>query len=96
MISPWTLGQQQKAILVVLNSSKAELTTREVCSAVCEKFPEASGKKHPQASVFIALERMARRNLVERWKGKPAPVRGGKARVYYKIAEAGRLAVATP
>jgi PadR family transcriptional regulator len=96
LINPWTLGQQQKAILVVLNSSKAQLTTREVCSAVCAKFPEASRKKHPQASIFIALDRLSQRNLVERWKGKPSPVRGGKARIYYRIAEAGRLAVAAP
>jgi DNA-binding PadR family transcriptional regulator len=83
-----TIGHQQKAILKALNSVETEVTTKDVYNAV--------GQRYPEASIFLALQRMAKRDLVVRRKGAPLPFRGGKARTYYRIAEAGRRAAATP
>ena len=81
-------GHLQEAILIVLANVKDEVTTSRIYDAL-------EGKHVPLApsSIFIALERMSKKNLVTRRRGEPIRQRGGKAQIYYKITRAGRAAV---
>jgi PadR family transcriptional regulator, regulatory protein PadR len=79
------IGRQQEAILATLLSLKTEATTNDV--------HEVLGGRHSLPAIFIALDRMAKKKLVEVRKGDPIPQRGGKARLYYKITPSGKAAL---
>ena len=82
------LGPLQEALLTVLARAKSELTTIEIYEALLGKYEPLS-----VPSIFITLDRMSRKHLVDRKKGDPLPERGGKARLYYKITGKGRIAL---
>lgn len=79
------IGRQQEAILAALLSLKTEATTNDVHDVL--------RGLHSIPSIFIALDRMAKKKLVEMRKGNPISERGGKARLYYKITASGAAAL---
>jgi DNA-binding PadR family transcriptional regulator len=75
-------------MLALLNAKGGELSTAEIHEALTQKhFRITLGTLYP------ALDRAVKSNFLSRRKGDPLPERGGKARVYYKLTNAGRAAL---
>jgi PadR family transcriptional regulator PadR len=45
-------------------------------------------------SVYGTLDRLEAKGLMASWKGEPDPVRGGRARRYFRVERAGEVALA--
>ncbi len=48
-----------------------------------------AGRAVSLGAIYTALERLARKGLVESWLGEPTPVRGGRRKRHYRITPAG-------
>lgn len=44
-------------------------------------------------SVYGTLERLEEKGLVSSWRGEPDPVRGGRARRYFRVEPSGEVAL---
>jgi len=54
---------------------------------------ESAGVSLPRGSIYVTLERLERKRLVESWFSEPTSVRGGKARRLFRIRPAGIAAI---
>ncbi len=53
-----------------------------------------SQRPAPFGSVYVTLERLAKKGYVTFWIGDPRPVQGGRSRKHVRITPAGRRALA--
>ncbi len=53
------------------------------------------GKKVSVGAVYIPLERLARKGLLESWESEPTARRGGRRKRFYKLSPAGMAALNT-
>ncbi len=84
------MGRVEEAILLVLQAEKGgELTTADISQILCDKVFAIS-----LGTIYPTLDRAVKKQFISRRKGEPLPERGGKARVYYKITNKGRAALA--
>ena len=83
------LGELEMHILAALEhlgddaygaSIQAEIETR-------------SQRQTPFGSVYVTLERLAKKGFVTFWVGDPRPVQGGRSRKHVRITPAGRRAL---
>ena len=49
-----------------------------------------AGRSVSLGAIYTALERLARKGLVESWLGEPTPVRGGRRKRHYRLTPAGQ------
>lgn len=82
------LGPFSELVLVVIGNIENEPTATEIHDAMAQKLPDFT-----LATLYVTLDRLLKRKLIARRKGQPLPERGGKARYFYKIEDAGRAAV---
>lgn len=61
---------------------------------ISRELEQQRGREVSVGSVYAALDRMEARGLVTSSLGDPMPERGGKARRYFRITEAGLRQVA--
>lgn len=54
---------------------------------------ERAGKDVAVGAIYTGLERLERKGFVESWLGEPTPERGGRAKRFYRVTGAGRVAV---
>jgi len=50
---------------------------------------ERTGRRVSRAAVFITLERLEDKGLVRSWYGDPTPVRGGRAKRFFRATSSG-------
>jgi PadR family transcriptional regulator PadR len=62
--------------------------------AVLRELHETAGRKATIGAVYGTLDRLEEKGLVGSWKGDPDPVKGGKARRYFRVEPAGYTALA--
>ncbi len=48
-----------------------------------------AGRAVSIGAIYTALDRLARKGLVESWLGEPTPVRGGRRKRHYRLTPAG-------
>ncbi len=48
-----------------------------------------AGRAVSLGAVYTALDRLARKGMVESWLGEPTPVRGGRRKRHYKLTPTG-------
>lgn len=48
-----------------------------------------AGRDVSLGAIYTALDRLARKGLVESWLGDPTPVRGGRRKRHYRLTPAG-------
>ena len=82
------LGGFEEAVLLALVNAKGEPTIAEIYEILSDKLKRVSF-----GAIYTTLDRMGEKNFITRRKGSPLPERGGKARYYYKITNAGRAAL---
>lgn len=63
--------------------------------AVRQEIEAQSGRTVAIGSVYKTLERLKRKAFVECYVGDPTPVRGGRAKQYFRVTGAGRGALET-
>jgi DNA-binding PadR family transcriptional regulator len=60
---------------------------------IWDEIEKRTGRSVIIAAVYAALERLERKGYVSSWVGDPTPVRGGRAKRYFVIEDAGLAAV---
>ncbi len=58
-----------------------------------QELERRAGRSVTIATIYVTLSRLERRGFTESWLGDPTPVRGGRAKRFYRITEAGREAL---
>lgn len=53
-----------------------------------------AGREVSLGAIYTALDRLARRSLVQSWLGEPTPVRGGRRKRYYRLTRSGEKQLA--
>jgi len=48
-----------------------------------------AGRAVSLGAIYTALDRLARKGLVESWLGEPTPVRGGRRKRHYRVTPTG-------
>jgi DNA-binding PadR family transcriptional regulator len=61
---------------------------------VVKELNEFGGRKAAIGAVYGSLDRLEEKGLVYSWRGEPDPVRGGRARRYFRVEAEGRRALA--
>ena len=49
-----------------------------------------AGRAVSLGAIYTALDRLARKGLVDSWLGEPTPVRGGRRKRHYRLTPAGQ------
>lgn len=57
--------------------------------AIRDAIVERTSRRVSRAAVFITLERLEDKGLVRSWYGDPTPVRGGRAKRFFRATPAG-------
>lgn len=57
--------------------------------AIRTKVEKLVGKSFSVGAIYVPLDRMAQRGLLENWYGDPTPERGGRSKKYYRLTHAG-------
>jgi DNA-binding PadR family transcriptional regulator len=63
-------------------------------AAVQRDVAERRGREYAVGAIHTALQRLEDKGLVSSHMGEPLPVRGGRARRYYRLTAAGAAALA--
>ena len=82
------IGPFEELVLLALINAKNELTIAEIYEVLVDKMKRVSF-----GAIYTTIDRMGEKKFISRRKGAPLPERGGKARYYYKITNAGRAAL---
>lgn len=61
--------------------------------AVHEELEKRTGRKASLGAVYITLDRLERKGLLQSRLGDPTPERGGRAKRYYRLTRQGTVAV---
>ena len=79
------LGELEHLVLL----SIARLEDDAYGVPMLDELRRVTGKKISRASLYVALRRLEAKGLVGSSLGEPSPVRGGRARRYFKLRAAG-------
>jgi DNA-binding PadR family transcriptional regulator len=61
--------------------------------SILREVRKATGRTWLTGSIYASLGRLLKRGLVESYEGEPAPERGGRRKIYYRITADGRRAL---
>jgi PadR family transcriptional regulator PadR len=83
------LGEFEQMVLLAV----ARLGDEAYGMSILEEITETTGNEAAVASVYAALDRLERRRLVSSRIGAPTPERGGRAKRFFRLHPAGRMAL---
>ena len=83
------LGELQTLVLL----AALRLGDRAYAVSIADEIKKQTGRSVDRASVYVTVRRLEQRGLVTTHFGDPLPERGGRARRYVKVEEAGLMAV---
>ncbi len=61
--------------------------------SIHEEIEESAGRRTRRGAVYVALERLERKGLVDSGLSSPSSERGGRAKRLYEVTEEGRVAL---
>ena len=82
-------GEFEQVVLLTV----ARLSDQAYGMAIRQEIAARTGRDVGIGSVYSALDRMEEKGFVSSVLGDPTPERGGKAKRYYKLEQAGVLAL---
>jgi DNA-binding PadR family transcriptional regulator len=85
MASNDLLGGLELLVLLALIRLRDEAYGVPIAAAIAAH----SGRDVALASVYVALDRLARKGLVKARRGEPTAVRGGRAKTYFRVTARG-------
>ena len=74
---------------VVLLSARIEGEASGI--AIQQVLEREASRDVSLGAIYSALDRLARKGLVDSWLGDPTPVRGGRRKRYYQVTPEGLL-----
>lgn len=83
------LGEFEQMVLLAV----ARLEGEAYGMSIVQELAETTGSEPAVASVYAALDRLARRRLVQAKIGAPTPERGGRAKRFFSLLPAGAEAL---
>lgn len=83
------LGEFEELILLVVR----RLGDQATGSGIQALLEGEAGRRATLGAIYAALDRGARKGLVESWLGEPEPVPGGRARRHYAVTREGEAAL---
>ena len=82
------LGQvEQMVLLVVLRLGEAYGVQ------IIQEMNRCTGRRIPRGSLYITLDRLSAKGLLDSHRGEATPVRGGRAKRYFRVTPQGLLAL---
>ena len=84
------LGELEQLVLL----AALRLGDRAYAVSIRDEIDAQSGIALSRSSVYVALDRLDRKGYVTSSFGEPTPERGGKAKRFFRVAPAGRRALA--
>jgi PadR family transcriptional regulator PadR len=67
-----------------------QLGTEAYGVTIKNRVQELLGKSVSVGAIYVPLDRLAKRGLLQTWQGAPAPERGGRRKKFYKLTRDGR------
>lgn len=61
--------------------------------SIVKEVEQRTGKKLKLGGLWVSLDILARKGLVEKCLGDPTPKRGGRSKIYYSLTPAGLIAL---
>lgn len=61
--------------------------------SIRDEMASRVGRELSRSAAYITLERLAKKGYLTTRMGDPSPVRGGRAKRYYQLSDAGREAL---
>ena len=58
-------------------------------ATIQQVLDDEAGRAVSLGAIYTALDRLARKGLVESWLGEPTPVRGGRRKRHYRLTPSG-------
>jgi len=83
------LGEFEQMVLLIV----ARLNGDAYGISILEELEDRTGRKASVASVYAALDRLARQGHVSSTIGEPSAQRGGRAKRFFKLEPAGARAL---
>ena len=81
-------GFQQLVMLAVLRMGDEAYGAR-----IQRELEETAGRSVSISTVYVTMERLERKGLIDSWLADPTPVRGGKSKRFYKLTDTGLQAL---
>jgi DNA-binding PadR family transcriptional regulator len=88
---PDLLGEVEQLVLLAVLRLKDEA----YAIPIRDLIKETTGVSLLRGSIYVTLERLERKRLVESWFSEPTGLRGGKARRMFRVRPAGVAALRT-
>ena len=60
---------------------------------ILKEVAKSTGKKLKLGGLWVSLDILAKRDLIEKQMGDPTPKRGGRSKIYYSLTPDGLLAL---
>ena len=83
------LGEFEQIVLLAL----ARVDDDAYAVSIHDEIMQTTGREVSIPAVYVTLNRLAKKGLVESWKGQPSPTPGGRAKRHFKLSEKGREAL---
>jgi PadR family transcriptional regulator PadR len=61
--------------------------------AIREEIQRRTGRSASRGAIYITLDRLENKGYLESWLADPTPMRGGRAKRYYRVNPAGVAAL---
>lgn len=84
------LREFEELVLLSIRMNEADASGATIQRALDAE----AGRSVSLGAIYTALERLARKDLVESWLGEPTPVRGGRRKRQYRLTPAGQKQLA--
>jgi DNA-binding PadR family transcriptional regulator len=79
------LGEFEQVVLLAM----ARVGDQAYAVSVHDEILQTTGRSVSIPAVYVTLSRLEKKGLVSSWKGKPAPMRGGRAKRHFELTDAG-------
>lgn len=83
------LGEFELLVMLAVLLAGEDGYSRTIRAAIEKR----TGRSVSRGALYVTLDRLTGKGLLESWKGEPLDQRGGKARRHYRVTEPGLAAV---
>ncbi len=84
------LGEFEEIVLLAV----ARLGNKAYGVSIRQTVEEVAGRRTAIGAIYTTLDRLEQKGMVSSWQGEPTAERGGRAKRFFQIEGAGRLALA--
>ncbi|HVS15983.1 MAG TPA: PadR family transcriptional regulator [Thermoanaerobaculia bacterium] len=79
------LGEFEQMVLAAV----LRLAEHAYGAAILTEIEDRTGRRVSSGSLYVTLDRMEQKGLIETWRDDPTPERGGRPRRYVRVTRSG-------